>query len=1338
MKTSKSFASYLVLLLLTACMVIGLASCDQITIILPNTNGTDTNTDTATDPVAESTAGVPEDSQPEDIQPEDTKPEDTQPEDTKPEDIQPEDTKPEETKPEETKPEETKPEETKPEETKPEETKPEETKPEETKPEETKPEETKPEETKPEETKPEETKPEETKPEETKPEDDPEEKPEDVCQHQFVDGVCTVCGFDKTNLYYYNLIESIITGDRIVLKLKDLVVETETNDTTPSGIQKINSVEIAQLELYYEDGKIGGTANVSIDVTFFGSVKQSHEYSLIISDDYIYLYATDGGSQTMMNKVSLEEIIGNMTSNLSEEDALIIELLSAFVSDTILPMAETWIENNSASINDVLEDAMNILFTVKGQEDGSVVVTLSRNKLLALNKALATKSLAEVIDTYFGEGAFNSIVDFAYEILDLKLSEVPAYVKDMGIDYDTLIADLNKLMVDSGAPEDIDINELLTNSDNSNMVIGEMIFGDPNSPGYKALIEDKVLPAFRQYVFYEMIGAPEEFKSMLDDVIDQVFDCLSISITTNSIGEFAAINVNLTKMPVGGSSMSNSPSDTPYPDDGNSQPYAPITYTYYATASIEILANGTIDITWGDIVDKYNNAYAPVPDSIKKEYAFNIKTNEDSNFKYVYFQGEEYICQESYYVYVTDADFANVFPTIEANCGNWNYYYMSPVVGGSYLVSFAEVDGETVMFFIDSSKEAIKVVATTDGFFATYNNGETKELDIAKDDNMTLVELSAKIAPMVLEKDFYSNWETIEYYYNTVTGEYAFEEQHNWNYEFEMFGEDCYDGYNYTKTCTKCNAHVTGYDNYHIIEDTNIDFSEHGMCGGYVNEERCLACDYHYIYVNDYSCNWMYIEYSDDGYSVYKCTRCDTIKKTKYYSSDKDENCEYTNFESYIYIVDGKEIFNVTRTYTSEDHAYGEYTYELLGSTCEDGYRVITICENCGRTSSWTDYGHRTEWKSIYLDELGLCGGYVEETYCTICGIVTDAYVGDYNCAWEWQYDDADGYSVYKCYYCNAVKKERMTETEKGKYCQYTRTEEYILIVNGKEVYRAERVETYTEHAYEYFYEMHGATCNDGYTITEICMNCGIQFRWDSNGHRTEFKEIDLNELGLCGGYVRENICEVCGTVTYIYANDYDCNWEWKYDDSNGYSVYQCTNCNAVKKTKSFATEKNEDCIYTQTEIYIYIVGGKEVYHGEAVETHTEHNDDYKYKLLGETCLDGVARIGYCLDCGYVDEVSEMIIYHPECETSEDSIDLKETYGICGGYISDCHCLVCDSSFAQLDDFWCNLECIYETDSESVYQCTECGVVETYTFDGEKITHTLTLDGKEIFSEILR
>ena len=1137
-----------------------------------------------------------------------------------------------------------------------------------------------------------------------------------IGKHQYGNTtVCTICGFDAGDSYYYNFAESFVTTESGSIIIKDFVYEVETNDTAPTDIQKINSINFAELELFNDDGKLGGNAHGKICITYFGAVTKYYEAFATISDNYAYISIKDECNQTQMVKYSVEELVNEYLENRFYRSAEETREILSFINDNVFPVIEILAENSQSDLNKLLDRTLNAVFTFEKQADGSVVVKPDKDKIVLLNNTLAEKTVAEVIDTYYGEGAFNGLIDFAYEILDLKVSEIPDFAEENGIDYDDFVAKLQAFTHKIGNPAEgeegyINIDEQIKNSEYSDSILADLVF--PSLPEecdtYKEALEEYLLTNLREKSLYEINDYSEEDRTNFNDNISELFKYINISITTNAAGEFTNIHLGTNKMPCGGSSHNG------------------ITYDPYVSFSLDVIAGGTINVTWGNLVDEFNKESAPIPESEKEEFSFDHYTYGSTD---IYFDGQNYRCNEYYQMYVNKADFSSpIGEQFSKNCGNWNYY--STLFNGEryYCYVYFVKDNQNVFFLANNGYRA-KLTQTATGFSVMYEDGTTKEL-VATIDGTPTKEQLAKLAPEVFADYYfysYDNTQNIVYYYNTQTKEYATEDQHNWSYSYEMFGDDCYDGYKYTKTCSKCSATVVDYSSYHDTEETRVEFADHGMCGGYIEIRKCRACNYAYINKSDY-CYWNYQETDDNGYSVYKCASCNAVRKTKNVETEKDENCQYTRTEEYIYIVDGKEIFNGASFETYTSHAY-EYTYELIGATCDDGYKVTYTCTDCGYSNSRESFGHDTEWTQIYFEELGMCGGYVYEYRCQVCNTVTNiSSVDDYACNWQSQ-GEIDGYSVYKCSECNAIKKTKTSTTEKDENCNYEETIEYIFFVNGKEVYKGiDNNYHYREHNFNYSYEMFGATCDDGYRVTYTCTDCGYSNTDTSYSHNTEYEYIYFNELGMCGGSVEESRCQICDTVTNIWLNDYSCSWVWQYDAADGYSIYKCSYCKAIKKEKNTTTEKDNNCSYKEITEYIYIVNSKEVYKGQKTYNYTDHAYNYSYEMFGATCDDGYRVMYTCTDCGYSD------YYTSSGHNYGDrySINLGDL-GTCGGDIREYCCQICNAKeIAYVNDYCDWGVSSVDANGYSTCTCNSCNAVKkmiiTYTSKDENCNYEETIE----------
>ena len=852
---------------------------------------------------------------------------------------------------------------------------------------------------------------------------------------------------DTSDLYYYSFAESFFTTEGIAVKINDFVINVETDDSTPNGLQKINTLEVAELEISLKNGELYGAAHGKAYITFFDTIDGSVEFSAIISDGYLYFALTGDTSnmdEEMYQKYSLESLLGDSMD--ADPEVL------AFIENTLLPTVESLINTNAVSIDTVLGNVLNIFFTFEKQEDNTVLVTLSKDKVLALNENLATKPIAEVIDVYFGEGAYDSIVDCVFEILDLKVSEIPAYLKSKGVDYDDLIEKINAFLVLTGAPEDIDINVILTSPDYANLIIGEILMtaitdGEGNEGeampteniDYKTFIEENILAMLEEAALYDLVSpSAADTKAMIDDVIAQVFDLVNLSFVTEEKGAFKNVQVTLNNIPVGGSSMDT----TNTPNGEMNGEKSMITYTYYLSASIEVVANGTVEVTWGDIIEKINASLAPVPEEFKDEYGFRVYDNgrieEDTR---ITFAGQEYICQGRS-VWVSVVDFDTVLSTaISSDCAGWFNYEMSlRTKEYKYQVYFAGTDDAPILFLANpDTEEIVKIEPASNGFNVTNEEGKTGNIVMAIGEEDSMMTITAKLFPLAFEDVKFNNDSThVDFYYNPTTQEYAYEEQHEWEYSDKMLGTTCEDGYEYTVTCTKCGYKNTGTEYYHRTEYTEIDLRDLGLCDGYAYKVYCTVCNT----VTDTDayddCWWEFVE-NVDGYDIYECQNCGATKKQK--SSSVQNGCEIDVTETIIYIINGEEIFNYTNRYTSYSHDW-ESSYEMLGNTCEDGYMVIEYCTQCGLNHSWESNGHHEAANEIELSDLGLCDGVLVEYYCSICETVTYIDLNAYGCNWE-TVEETDTTWTQKCSICNAIVTE--IYTEEG----YT----YIITVDGQEIY---------------------------------------------------------------------------------------------------------------------------------------------------------------------------------------------------------------------------------------------------------------------------------------------
>ncbi len=447
------------------------------------------------------------------------------------------------------------------------------------------------------------------------------------------------------------------------------------------------------------------------------------------------------------------------------------------------------------------------------------------------------------------------------------------------------------------------------------------------------------------------------------------------------------------------------------------------------------------------------------------------------------------------------------------------------------------------------------------------------------------------------------------------------------------------------------------------------------------------------------------------------CYNCGGEKRTSTETIEGDNSCTYIQKTTTIYYMNGVEVYNYTRQYTMATHSY-EYTYEMMGETCENGVRVYGVCTVCGETTEYYTGGHNWTTERVYFDTLGMCGGFYRQNVCSICGkkdVSID--VEDYDCNWIHRETVGDTYYYY-CEKCGAEKAVTETYGEKNDFCDFEVFVKRQYIVNGVCVLDVESVYYRTEHNFEDTIEMNGATCDEGGYLIRTCKDCGQSHREDFWGHYTVGEEIQLGDLGMCGGYAHMSYCRICGFKMDGYVDDYNCSWEYNGMNSSGAEVYTCVTCGTVKHCYRAGVDKDENCYGKVYYYQTYYLNGNEIYSMARFDGEYEcHNIELVVEKLGVSCDDGIRYTYTCKDCEYSNV--EEIYYHRETEYQH--VNLSD-YGLCGGYAYAHVCKECNRvTDSYVNDYSCNWNYLGNDEGVEMYQCLNCGTVRhTYREITEK------------------
>ena len=522
------------------------------------------------------------------------------------------------------------------------------------------------------------------------------------------------------------------------------------------------------------------------------------------------------------------------------------------------------------------------------------------------------------------------------------------------------------------------------------------------------------------------------------------------------------------------------------------------------------------------------------------------------------------------------------------------------------------------------------------------------------------------------------------------------EEDHDYEYDIAKEGDTCEDGWTIKLTCNVCGEKETRMGAGHMGEWKEVDLGELGLCGGSAEIEYCVICD---MTINSWihdECKWMDIGEDASGYHESVCLTCGAKRHHKSSQTEKDENCRYQYTNAYIYYKNNEIVYQYEESYTNEDHDYEVIDSTLRGETCEDGYEITYRCKDCGYTwESWGS-GHNIESVRVELSELGMCRGtYAYEYTCKICNTVTGGGVETWSCNWENNGTNDDGYEVSTCRRCGAQKLYKQTKSAKDENCNYIETTEYKFILNGETIYELTTNYKREGHTYEYTFDMNGTTCEEGYTVYEVCTGCGDSGHWEQNGHSTYRKvRYDLTEYGACNGYFEVYSCP-CGAEAWTNSN-YCMNMTWTNDsgindDGHKYhaEVGKCRECDLYISKTYYSVRNAETCMMETHYSYVINVGtllDTVTY----VRTEIAHDYEVTASLVdgATSCNDGVNFTYVCKDCGHTYEDYET--YHKTYIIR--TIDLDQYGSVCHGYLTEHVCACGQEHYINRDEALCELD----------------------------------------------
>ena len=542
-------------------------------------------------------------------------------------------------------------------------------------------------------------------------------------------------------------------------------------------------------------------------------------------------------------------------------------------------------------------------------------------------------------------------------------------------------------------------------------------------------------------------------------------------------------------------------------------------------------------------------------------------------------------------------------------------------------------------------------------------------------------------------------------------------QSHNYSFTYDMNGKSCEDGYTVHAVCKDCGH---SYDDERSWHETYLkekyDLSAFGACGGYVEIYNC-PCGQNQSFQYDIDCNYTSTyEDVEDANGIWHsirtmtCEDCGLVMTSDSYTVK--EGCLEVRYYVYtIKVGDQTVISNYKHRYSEwEDHNYS-YSFMLYGKSCEEGYLVTYTCRDCGYSHEDERYDHNSYPKQRYeLSDYGACGGYIEINECA-CGknkSFDDSMKCDYSYTTEYITDENGIEHEIRTFTCNKCEFRMIRESYSVKegcdvirYRSYTvKVGDTVLVEDYEYVYSTDK-----EHNYKYDFDMHGKSCEDGYTVTYTCRDCGYSYNEEMNWHNTFLVEYhNLEDIGACGGYIEKYSCP-CGYEQNVYYDMYGmCSCKYtdnEYFDDYGrlvhVSVASCDKCGLRIQHSYYEERDPKTCTTTQYSTFVVSANGGAL---EPIESHKSW-EAHDYKATGKlvdgakSCDDGVIITYTCRDCGHSYE------QHYSWHTSllVETIDLSKYGSVCGGYAYHYSCVcgenksvdIHDDVLCEFDSRWCDM-----------------------------------------------
>lgn len=823
---------------------------------------------------------------------------------------------------------------------------------------------------------------------------------------------CSVCRAENpaVETVYGNIVKDMMSGEYIISTQDVQIVYTLS--ATPNVGQTV-TVDLFEAVIKFENGKLLFSANgkMEMEEPAYGN-RSPVEFRMYGDGAYVWmdLYnASIYGDGTKNEYTSLQ--VGTYESTIF---SMFGTGAPAQKVAEVVGMIAGLFNGDNGMVNDIVKALMQEFLLGKAVGEG-YEFTLDHQALQKLNQTLYEKNVAAFVDAYFGDGSYDSIINYIRENENTTLEGFKTYVLDnlesMGVDRDGLVGIVNTVLtMASGTPTDLD--ELIAAY--PDMTIGQVVcqmFGvDPSQEGALESVLMNIdgmckgtdeAPAPTVYALLgQMMGIPAETQELIYDTANAIFaeGEPALAFKTDANGFISDLTFGTSALELA---------------------FGDVNYIFDVLADVKFDTSEGLEENSGlktEIAEKTDAVFTAIEATCEKNggtYQLDLSnyngstitftlsggvlsvviedvrmtTGEDGS-RYGYYEGELCVIERTrseVYVYTISDASALTMATLQEDCGEaysvqfmWSVSDASSVVKETrYAVRYYSVSTQALVHeetrVLSSETPDMNSISGWQTYCTFYYDPVSGELGTQSFHNYIPAatwETDPETAPCGSTVYWYETCEHCE-----DVGIYRSQEiQHEFNTSYSLIkeGTSCEDGVLVTRTCMRGDCdysetdtiyHHERYDEY--IEIASADHNNEeidAVCGIVWTHCACNRDSDQVISPNAGDCKFDYYETDEDGNDIFRCvvTGCNSAYRVEY--TDTQVGCAlYKSTRYTFYNYESNEEY---RTFTiAEADAY-DYRHALLpvendGIEVDNGDGTFTItkgeyCTNCSYMHSQT------------------------------------------------------------------------------------------------------------------------------------------------------------------------------------------------------------------------------------------------------------------------------------------------------------------------------------------------------------------------------------------------